>query len=115
VSLNNVRRAISCKAKYLKEMQETYFDNWYTRLTYSLNSLHEDNWVAVSRSVKMIKDKMYAMFSPKHQKKIDHLGNRHLDRANRKMLALTSPTSGGRSVGIVRSRTQATEFSFSFL
>jgi hypothetical protein len=29
-------------------------------------------------------------------------------------LALTSPTSGGLSVGIVRSRTQATEFSFSF-
>jgi hypothetical protein len=28
-------------------------------------------------------------------------------------LALTSPTSDGRSVGIVRSRTQATEFSFS--
>jgi hypothetical protein len=27
-------------------------------------------------------------------------------------LALTSLTSGGRSVGIVRSRTQATEFSF---
>jgi hypothetical protein len=31
-----------------------------------------------------------------------------------KTLALTSPTSGGRSVGIVCSRTQATEFSFSF-
>jgi hypothetical protein len=30
----------------------------------------------------------------------------------RKRLVLTSPTSGGRSVGIVRSRTQATEFSF---
>jgi hypothetical protein len=29
-------------------------------------------------------------------------------------LALTSLTSGGRSVDIVRSRTQATEFSFSF-
>jgi hypothetical protein len=28
------------------------------------------------------------------------------------MLTLTSPTSGGRSVGIVRSRIQATEFSF---
>jgi hypothetical protein len=27
-------------------------------------------------------------------------------------LALISPTSGGRSVGIVRSRTEATEFSF---
>ena len=27
------------------------------------------------------------------------------------MLALTSPTGGGRSVGIVRSRTKATEFS----
>jgi hypothetical protein len=26
-------------------------------------------------------------------------------------LALTSPTSGGRSIGMVRSRTQATEFS----
>jgi hypothetical protein len=30
-------------------------------------------------------------------------------------LALTSPTSGGRSVCIVRSRTQTTEFVFSFL
>jgi hypothetical protein len=29
-------------------------------------------------------------------------------------LALTSPTSGGRLVGIVRSWTQATEFSFRF-
>jgi hypothetical protein len=29
-------------------------------------------------------------------------------------LALTSPTSGGRSVGIVFSRAQATEFSFCF-
>jgi hypothetical protein len=28
------------------------------------------------------------------------------------MLAITSPTSGGRSVGIVRSPTQAMEFSF---
>jgi hypothetical protein len=30
-------------------------------------------------------------------------------------LALTSLTSGGRSIGIVRSRTQATEFSFSLV
>jgi hypothetical protein len=30
-------------------------------------------------------------------------------------LALTSPTGGGRSVGIVRSRTKATEFSFSLV
>jgi hypothetical protein len=29
----------------------------------------------------------------------------------RKKVALTSPTSGGRSVGIVRSRTQTMEFS----
>jgi hypothetical protein len=29
-------------------------------------------------------------------------------------LALTSPTGGGRSVGIVRSRTKATEFSLVF-
>jgi hypothetical protein len=31
-----------------------------------------------------------------------------------KKLAITSPTSGGRSVGIVRSRTHATEFSYIF-
>jgi hypothetical protein len=30
----------------------------------------------------------------------------------RKKLAITLPTSGGRSVGIVRSRTQTMEFSF---
>jgi hypothetical protein len=30
-------------------------------------------------------------------------------------LALTSPTGGGRSVGMVRSRTKATEFSFSLI
>jgi hypothetical protein len=30
-------------------------------------------------------------------------------------LALTPPTSVGRSVGVVRSRTQATEFSFSYI
>jgi hypothetical protein len=36
----------------------------------------------------------------------------HVEPSIRKMLALTSPTSGGLSVGIVRSRTQATEFSF---
>jgi hypothetical protein len=30
-------------------------------------------------------------------------------------LALTSPTGGGRSVGIVRSRTKATEFTFSLV
>jgi hypothetical protein len=30
-------------------------------------------------------------------------------------LALISPTSGGRSVGIVRSRTKATKFSFSLM
>jgi len=30
-------------------------------------------------------------------------------------LALTSPTGGGRSVGIVRVRTKATEFKFPFM
>jgi hypothetical protein len=34
----------------------------------------------------------------------------HVVPSIRKTLALTSPTSGGHSVGIVRSRTQATEF-----
>jgi hypothetical protein len=38
----------------------------------------------------------------------------HATPSTRKKLALTSPTSGGRSVDIVRLRTTATEFSFSF-
>jgi hypothetical protein len=37
----------------------------------------------------------------------------HVAPLYQKKLALTSPTSSGRLVGIVRSRTQATEFSFS--
>jgi hypothetical protein len=35
----------------------------------------------------------------------------HVAPSIRKTLAITSPTSGGRSVGIVRSRTQTMEFS----
>jgi hypothetical protein len=41
------------------------------------------------------------------------IGIRHADHVApsiRKKLAITSPTSGGRSVGIVRSGTQAMEF-----
>jgi hypothetical protein len=34
----------------------------------------------------------------------------HVAPSIRKTLAITSPTSGGRSVGIVRSRTQTMEF-----
>ena len=45
------------------------------------------------------------------------VGNRcadHVTPLYPQKLALTSPTGGGRSVGIVRSRTKATEFSFSY-
>jgi hypothetical protein len=35
----------------------------------------------------------------------------HMAPSTRKNLAITSPTSGGRSVVIVRTRTQGTEFS----
>jgi hypothetical protein len=45
------------------------------------------------------------------------VGNRHADHVApsiRKKLAITSPTSGGRSIGIVRSRIQAMEFSLVF-
>jgi hypothetical protein len=44
------------------------------------------------------------------------VGIRHADHvasSNPQKLEQTSPTSGGRSVGIIRSRTQATEFTFS--
>jgi hypothetical protein len=40
---------------------------------------------------------------------------RHADYVNPQMLALTSPTSGGLSVAIVRSGTQATEFVLFFI
>jgi hypothetical protein len=46
------------------------------------------------------------------------MGIRHADHVApsiRKKLALTSLTSGGRSVGIVRLRTEATEFLFFYL
>jgi hypothetical protein len=39
----------------------------------------------------------------------------HVAPSNPHKLALTSPTSGSRSVGIVRSRTQATEFSLVYI
>ena len=45
------------------------------------------------------------------------VGNRYADHVTPlypQKLALTSPSGGGRSVGMVRSRTEATEFSFSF-
>jgi hypothetical protein len=50
--------------------------------------------------------------------RITAVGIRHADHMAPsicKKLALTSPTSGGRSIGIVRSRTLATEFSFSLV
>ena len=42
-------------------------------------------------------------------------GANHVTPLYPQKLALTSPTSGGRSVGMVRSRTKATEFSFSLV
>jgi hypothetical protein len=39
----------------------------------------------------------------------------HVAPSIRKTLALTSPTSGGRSVGIVRSRTQDTQLFIAFI
>jgi hypothetical protein len=57
------------------------------------------------------------LYYPQHYRKprLTAVGIRCADHATpstRKRLALTSPTSGGRSVGIVRLRTTATEFSF---
>jgi hypothetical protein len=51
--------------------------------------------------------------APVHKSENKSVGIRRADYAipfYPQKLALTSPTSGGRSVGIVRSRTQPTEF-----
>ena len=52
--------------------------------------------------------------APVQKTEINGCGDRcadHVTPLYPQKLALTSPTGGGRSVGIVRSRTKATEFS----
>jgi hypothetical protein len=52
--------------------------------------------------------------APVYKTETTAVGIRHADHVApsiRKKLAITSPTSGGRSVGMVRSRTQTIEFS----
>jgi hypothetical protein len=56
-----------------------------------------------------LKEKVAA---PVKKTKTAAVGIRHADHPLSANLALTSPTSDGRSVGRVRSRTQATKFSF---
>jgi hypothetical protein len=54
-----------------------------------------------------------SVISPVQRAENTAVGIRHVDHmafSNPQKLALTSPTSGGLSVGIVRSRTQAREF-----
>jgi hypothetical protein len=56
--------------------------------------------------------------APVYKSENTAVGIRHADHmapSIRKTLALSSQTSGGRSVGRVRLRTQATEFSFSLI
>ena len=53
--------------------------------------------------------------SRSRKQRLTAVGNRcaeHVTPLYSKKLALTSPTGGGRSVGIVRVRTKATEFCF---
>jgi hypothetical protein len=53
--------------------------------------------------------------APDYKTENTAVGIRHADHVTsyiRKKLAITSPTSGGRSVGIVLSQTQTMEFSF---
>jgi hypothetical protein len=68
----------------------------------------------VSTSEKLLDRKVAA---PVYKTENTAVGIRHADHVApsiRKKLAITLLTSGGRSVGLVRSRTQAMEFSFSF-
>jgi hypothetical protein len=58
---------------------------------------------------------LYYNLIPVYKAENTAIGIRHADHVAPRYpqkLALTSPTSGGRSVGIVRSRTQDMEFSF---
>jgi hypothetical protein len=67
----------------------------------------------VSKTEEILDRKLVA---PVYKTENTAVGIRHADHVAPsilKKLAITSPTSGGRSVGIVRSRTQTMEFFFS--
>jgi hypothetical protein len=74
-----------------------------------LERVHSASWVQL-RSY--LEEKVAA---PVYKTENTAVGIRHADYETSlypQKLALTSPTNGGRSVSIIRSRTQATEFSF---
>ena len=62
----------------------------------------------------MIDNSNFEMVEEFQKQRLTAVGTRranHVTPLYPQKLALTSPTDGGRSVGIVRSRTKATEFS----
>jgi hypothetical protein len=76
----------------------------------ALSNLRKGKWIAVLVSNTTL------IFKITKHKKGENIGILRADNADAlypQKLVITSPTSDGRSVGIVRSRTQVTEFSFS--
>jgi hypothetical protein len=74
-----------------------------------LNGVHSASWEQLRSYLEEI------VAAPVYKIEIGYRGNPlrwPRDTLYPQKLALTSPTSGGRSVGIVRSRTKVTEFSF---
>jgi hypothetical protein len=64
----------------------------------------------VSATEELLDRKVAAPVSKTENTAVEILHADHVAFSMRKKLKITSPTSGGRSVGIVRSRTQTTEF-----
>jgi hypothetical protein len=78
-------------------------------LKYNMNTLKRLHWFCKCSSFYNIN--IGVRSSRSRKPRIRAVGIRHTDHVAPSILALASPTSG-HSVGIVRSRTQATEFSF---
>jgi hypothetical protein len=91
------------------------FDSQHYQNKKKVVGLERDTLVLVSTAEELLDRKVAAAV---YKTENTAVGIRHADHVPssiRKMLAITSPTSGGLSVGIVRSRTQAMEFSFSLV
>jgi hypothetical protein len=94
------------------QIQRSGFDSWRYQIFWEVVCLERGPLSLVSTTEELLgrKSRGSGLESRDH-------GSRDLSRWPRgtlypQKLVLNSPTSGGRSVGIVRSRTQATEFSF---
>jgi hypothetical protein len=93
------------------QIQRSWFDSWHYQIFWELVGLDRGPLSLVNTTEELLERKSSRSSVENREYS---LGIRHADHVSpsiRKKLQLSAPTSGGRSVGIVHSPTQATEFS----